>query len=200
MAAVKPSNGIKAFDAIWNKARADGSKQGHKVAYEELKEAISALQTRGISRYEAAHAAATLASDPVLTGPAAKEAYAFLKTIGAGKLDNASIEAVKAEFSLRATAPFKSLSVPGKTVRNTVDLPDSVQKALGETHEKDADANWESVVAKKATLAGQPVFIVHYSSLDDGNMDAEKVKVFSAAGKPIAKGSLFDGMAGFLWE
>lgn len=199
MAAVKPTS-IKAFDALWNKARSDGSQQGYRVSYAELKQAITGLQARGLSRFEAAHAAATIASDPVLTAPAAKEAYALFKTIGAGKLDGATIEAIKAEFSLRAGAPFKSLDVPGRTVKNTIDLPDSVQKALADTREVDADATWEDVTVKKATLAGQSVFIVHYSGLDDGNMDGEKVKVFSAAGKPLAHGSLFDAMAGFMWE
>lgn len=199
MPSIRP-NSLQTFDALWNKARAEGSKQGNKVAYAELKEAIGVLKEKGVTRTEAAAFAATIASDPVLTAPAAKEAYAFLKTIGGTKLDKATVEAIKAEFSLRATAPFRSLNVPGREVKNSLDLPDAVSKAAGQTNEPEADAKWESVVVKKATLAGQSVYLVHYSELDDGNGDAEKIRVFSAAGKELAKGSLFDGMMGFGWE
>ncbi len=200
MPSIKTSPSLQAFNALWDKARAEGSAQGNKVSYAELKAALAPLQAGGLSRFEARHVAETLSSDPVLTAPATKEALAFLKTVGAEKLDSTTVEAIRADFSLRASAPFKSLDVPGREVKNTLDLPDSVQRAMKQTHEKDAEASWESVVTKKATLAGQPVFIVHYSSLDDGNMDAEKVRVFSTAGKELAHGALWDGMAGFMWE
>lgn len=200
MAAVRGSS-TQQFDAQWSRARADGSAQGYRVSYEEVKGALDALKDKGLTRREAAHAASTFAQDPVLTRPAAKEALAFLALVGKGKpLDAATVEAIKADFSIRAAKPFRSLDVPGREVKNTADLPDAVQRALEDTAEPDADATWESVVARKATLAGQSVFIVHFSSLDDGNGDAEKVRVFGANGQLLAKGSLFDGMAGFSWE
>lgn len=200
MPSIKTTQSLRAFDALWDKARAEGSNQGHKVSYAELKAALELLKSGGISRFEARHVAQTLSSDPVLTGPATKEALAFLKTVGADTLDPTTIDAIRADFSLRATAPFRTLDVPGRVVKNTLDLPDAVQKAVRQTREEDADASWESVVVKKATLAGQSVFLVHYSELDDGNGDAEKLRVFSPAGRELAHGGVWDGMAGFSWD
>ena len=200
MAAVRQTS-TNRFDAQWTKARADGNDQSSRVSYAEVKAAISVLKEKGLTRREALHAASTFSQDPVLTRPGAKEALAFLALVGKGQpLDAATIEAIKADFSIRASTPFRSLDVPGREVKNTADLPENVQKALADTREPDADATWESVVARKATLAGQSVYVVHFSSLDDGNGDAEKVRVFSASGQQLAKGSLFDGMAGFSWD
>ena len=200
MATVRATS-TQQFDAQWSKARADGSEQGYRVSYGEVKAALGVLKEKGLSRKEALHAASTFSQDPVLTRPAAKEALAFLALVGKGKpLDAATIEAIKADFSIRAAKPFSSLAVPGREVKNTADLPEKVHQALADTREPDADANWESVVARKVTLAGQPVYVVHFSALDDGNGDAEKVRVFSANGQLLAKGSLFDGMAGFSWD
>ena len=191
--------GIKGFTRQWNDARADGSAQGNKVSYGELKGALKTLSFGKLSRTEAKFAASTFASDPFLTAPAKKEAFAFLQTVGAGKpLDATTVEAVKAEFSLRAVAPFRMLDVPGRLVKNTVDLPKSVADAAANLSDPDG-GTWGSAEVRKATLAGQSVFIVHHSDLD-GSMDLEKVQVFSAAGKSLAKGSVWDAMAGFSWE
>lgn len=191
---------VQQFDVLWKRARTEASKQGAKVSYDEIKDALEVVTRGKITRAVAAYVADTMANEPFLTGPAAKEAFAFLKIIGADQeLDAASKAAVRAEFSLRAIKPYKSLSVPGREVANTVDLPDAVDKAAKQM-KQGGDNAWEDVVVKKASLAGQDVFIVHYSALDDGNLDAEKVRVFGKNGKEIASGSLFDPMGGFAWD
>jgi len=195
------NKGISGFDAVWNAARQDKSVQGYKVSYSELQEAMGALKATGgrISRAEAKHAASTFSDDPVMTGPAKAEARAFLQTVAAGKaLDSTTVEAMKADFALRAVATFKMLAVPGRVVKNTADLPDAVQKAAANLHDAQADDDWESAEVRKTTLAGQPVFIVHFTGMG-GEDDLEKVQVFSAAGKPLATGEVSDPMAGFSW-
>jgi hypothetical protein len=187
--------GIKGFNQVWSAARQDDSRQSYKVAYAELKAGEDALLSNGkLSRAEAKGYASTLASDPVLTKPAVKEARAFLETIGADKLDSTTVEAMKADFSVQAVAPFKYLDVPGRVVKNTIDLPDAVQKAAAKT--TDGDGNAWDVEVRKTTLAGQPALLVH-STLQDGEL--EKVELFSAAGKSLAKGEVWDPMSGFSW-
>lgn len=193
-------SGIKGFTKLWNEARADESPQSSKVSYGELKGALQTLGQGKLSRQEAKFAASTFASDPYLTAPAKREAFAFLQLVGAGKpLDSTTIEAIKGEFSLRAVATFRMLEVPGRLVKNTVDLPPAVAAAAAKTAEPDDGGEWASVQVRKATLAGQSVFIVHHSELD-GSSDLEKVEVFSAAGKSLAKGNVWDAMAGFSWD
>jgi hypothetical protein len=194
--------GIPGFDAVWNEARQDKSEQSYKVSYGEVKKALGALKATGgrISRAEAKHAASTFSYDPVMTQPARKEAIAFLQTVGTGKpLDSTTIEAIKAEFSLRAVDVFKMLAVPGRALTDLEQLPDSVQKAVANIHDDDADDDWGFAEVRKTTLAGQPVFIVHHGELG-GSLDLEKVEIFSAAGKSIARGSVWDAMAGFSWN
>ncbi len=197
---VTTTRGVKAFETQWNSARADRSEQSNRVSYRELKDALAVLPSaKTLTRTEAAFAASTMASDPVLTDPAKKEAYAFLKTVGAGAaLDEATREAVKAEFALRATKPFATLNVPGRTVRNTVDLPAAVKAAADAMTEKPNPGKWATVEVKSATLAGQKVFIVHHSEFN-GSSDAEKAQIFSANGTSLAQGSIWDPMAGFGW-
>jgi hypothetical protein len=196
------NKGIPGFDAVWSAAREDHSSQSYKVSYSEIKEALGALKATGgrISRAEAKHAASTFSDDPVMTGPAKKEAIAFLATVGTGKpLDSTTIEAIKAEFSLRAVDTFKMLSVPGRDVTGSDELPDAVKKAAENMHDDEADDDWANVEVRKTVLAGQPVFIVHHDEMG-GNLDLEKIQVFSAAGKSIADGAVWDGMAGFSWN
>lgn len=191
---------INQFKNLWSAARADASRQGSKVSYSELKTALAAIQADGkVTRAEAAAVADVMANDPVMTRPAVKAAQEFLATVGGNHpLDAATKTAVMAEFALLAARPFSQLAVPGRVVKNSIDLPASVQKALADTSEQ-GGGTWEEVETRKATLAGQPVFIVGYRSLD-GESDYEKVRVFSAAGKPIAEGAIDDPMAGFGWR
>jgi hypothetical protein len=191
---------INQFKTLWNSAREDQSTQSYKVSYAELKNALKAITADGkVSRAEARAVADVMANDPVLTGPATRAAQEFLATVGKNhSLDAATKSAVQAEFALLASKPFRTLDVPGRVVKNTVDLPDSVQKAIKDTAEN-GGGTWEEVETRKATLAGQPVFIVHYTSLD-GEFDYEKVRLFSANGKPIAEGAIDDPMAGFGWH
>lgn len=191
---------IKAFDMQWAKARTDRSEQSDLVSFKELKGALATLKGSGstMSRANAAHAASTFASQPVLTGPAKRAAYEFLQSVGARKpIDATTVEAIKAEFSLRATAPFQMLAVPGRAVRNTVDLPDAVARAAGDMG--GPGARWANVEVRRATLAGQSVFIVHHSELGSSS-DVEQVQVFSAAGVKLALGSTLDPMIGFRWS
>lgn len=193
--------GIKAFDAAWHAARAEGSTQGNKVAYAEVTKTIAALKSDGgrLSRDEMQHFASTIAGDPILTAPAKKEAYALLKEIGTSKLDTATVEAMKAEFSLRSGGPFKTTDVPGRLVKNTIDLPDAVQKAVADVHDEDSGLDWEEATVHSTTLAGQPVFVVHHAWLG-GDGDADKVQIFSRDGKKLAQGGIRDAMAGFGWD
>ena len=84
--------------------------------------------------------------------------------------------------------------IPGRLVKNTIDLPDSIQKAAAET--TDPEGNQWDVEVRKTTLAGQPVFLVH-STLADG--DLEKIQMFSPTGRSLAKGDVWDAMSGFSW-
>jgi hypothetical protein len=194
------TNSVTQFKNLWNAARQDPSSQGYKVAYGELKTALGAITADGkVSRAEAAAVADVMANDPVMTKPAVKAAQEFLATVGAHhSLDTATKSAVMAEFALVAAKPFSLLAVPGRVVKNSVDLPASVQKAVKDTAQE-GGGTWDEVVTRKATLAGQPVFIVDYNGLD-GESDYEKVRIFSATGKPIAEGAIDDPMAGFGWH
>ncbi len=162
--------------------------------------ALKAITADGkVSRSEAAAVADVMARDPVTTRPAAKAAQEFLALVGTDhSLDAATRNAVMAEFALVGAPPFRHLDVPGPLVKNTVDLPANVQKPIADVNE--AGGVWEEVETRKATLAGQPVFIVNYNSLD-GDGDPEKVRIFSATnGKQIAQGAIWDGMSGFGWD
>ena len=191
---------VNQFKNLWNAAREDASAQSYKVSYAELKTALGAITADGkVSRAEAAAVADVMANDPVMTKPAVKAAQEFLATVGKDRtLDAATKSAVMAEFALLAAKPFSSLDVPGRVVKNPIDLPAAVQKAIADTAEE-GGGTWEQVETRKATLAGQPVFIVDYSSLD-GEFDYEKVRLFAANGKPIAEGAIDDAMAGFGWH
>jgi hypothetical protein len=191
---------INAFKNLWSAARNDPSTQSYKVSYAELKTALGAITADGkVSRAEAAAVADVMANDPVMTGPAVKVAQEFLLTVGSNhSLDAATKSAVMAEFALRAARPFSHLEIPGRVVKNSIDLPASVQKAIADTAER-GGGTWEEVETRKTTLAGQPVFIVNYNSLD-GEFDYEKVRIFSATGKQIAEGAINDPMAGFGWQ
>jgi hypothetical protein len=194
-------NSTAEFRKLWDLARADSGSQSSLVAYGELKKALEPILADGkVTRAEARFVADTMANDPYMTKPAVKEAVAFLATVGKGKpLDAATRSAVMAEFALRAAKPFALLDVPGRLVKNTVDLPDSVQKAIADTNEGEDLGDWEEVSVRKATLAGQPVFIVTYDVLN-GEMDYQKVRLFSATGQQIAEGAIDDPMAGFAWR
>ncbi len=190
---------INEFKNLWSTARQEGTQQGNKVSYAEMKTALGAITADGkVSRAEAAAVADVMARDPVTTRPAAKAAQEFLALVGTDRpLDAATRNAMMAEFALVAARPFSHLEVPGRLVKNTIDLPASVQAAIADTTEN--GMVWEDVQTRKATLAGQQVFIVSYNSLD-GDFDPEKVKIFSATGKPVASGAIWDGMSGFGWN
>ena len=170
---------IKAFDAAWSAAR-DGGEQGYKVSYGEFKTAVAELKKDGgrISKDELQHVAQTIAESPYLTKPAAKEAFELLKTLGTSKLDSATVDLMKAEFSLRNRDPFKSVELPGRQVKNTVDLPDAVAKSVNTTHDADSDEDWGEVECRSATLAGQPVYLVLHRELG-GNLDVQRLEIFA---------------------
>lgn len=191
---------IKAFDAAWSAAR-DGGEQGYKVSYGEFKTAVAELKKDGgrISKDELQHVAQTIAESPYLTKPAAKEAFELLKTLGTSKLDSATVDLMKAEFSLRNRDPFKSVELPGRQVKNTVDLPDAVAKSVNTTHDADSDEDWGEVECRSATLAGQPVYLVLHRELG-GNLDVQRLEIFARDGRTLATGGIWDGMAGFMWD
>jgi hypothetical protein len=187
------------FQKLWTAAREADTQQSSLVSYDEVRAALKAIKTGGVTRAEAAFVADTMANDPFMTQPAIKEVHAFLATVGKDHaLDTATKKAVMADFALQAAQPFKTLAVPGRRVKNTLDLPDTVQKAMKNVAGPDGQS-WEDVDVHKATLAGQPVFIVRYSSLA-GESDFEKVRLFSSQGKSIAEGGIDDPMAGFNWH
>jgi hypothetical protein len=190
---------ISQFNSLWTAAR-QGGEQGYLVSYGELTQALAAIKADGkVTRTEAKAVADVMADDPFMTRPAVKEAKAFLAAVGANpSLDAATRAAMKAEFAAVAAKPFQHLDVPGRRVKSSIDLPDAVQHAIADTAEE-GGGTWEEVETRSATLAGQKVFIVDYNSLD-GEMDYEKVRIFSASGKQIAEGGIDDPMAGFAWH
>jgi hypothetical protein len=193
--------GINAFNAVFAAAREEGTNQGNKVSFSELKKSIDALKSDDgmLSRKDLQHFAQTISNEPYLTAPAKKEAFALLKNLGSTKLDAAGIDAIKAEFSLRNSSPFSSLQLPGRAIKNTLDLPDAVAKAVANMHDQEADDDFEEVDVTSATLAGQAVYLVKHSWLG-GNGDAQKIQVFSRDGKRLATGAIGDAMAGFSWN
>ena len=190
---------IQQFNNRWTEARR-GGEQGSLVSYGELNRAMEAIRADGkVTRAEAKAVAEVMANDPFMTRPAVASAKEFLATVGGtGSWDEAAKSAVKAHFAITAAKPFSHLDVPGRVVKNTIDLPESVQQAITDTAEE-GGGTWEEVETRKATLAGKPVFIVDYNSLD-GEFDYEKVRIFSDTGKLIAEGAIDDPMAGFWWR
>jgi hypothetical protein len=150
-----------------------------------------------VSITAARHAASTFATDPVMTHEARQEAISFLETVNSGRrLDAATVDMIKAEFSLKAVDTDQMLKVPGEVV--TRNLPEAV-KAATELHDNQANDDWQSSEVHKTTLAGQSVFIVHHVGLGAED-DAEKIQVFSADGGRLATGSDLDPMGGFTWD
>jgi hypothetical protein len=193
---------IKSFKQSWSDAREDKSEQGHFVSYGEMKKMEQALKGSDgkISNAEALALAEQINEDTVLTRPAEKEVRdLFADRLGSNhRFDALTREAVKADFSMRATGPFQSLDVPGRALtseRSLDALPRSVTRALGELAVS-PDFSWESSEVRKAKLAGQDVLIVHYQSEED----PEAVRVFTPKGREIASGGIDDGMAGFFWK
>ncbi len=195
---------IAAFQKAWSAAREDGTApkangEGYKVSLAEHNAAKAELFSDGkLTRNEALAYATQLASDMVMTTPARRDAHAFLQTIGAGqKLDAATVAAMQADFSVRADrGGFSWLDDVGRLVKNSADLPDSVQAAVKAAQDELAQSSEATVEVRKATLAGQPALIVHSKDLES---ESEKVQLFTPAGKPLAVGERWDAMSGFSW-
>jgi len=201
---INVTKSIAAFQKAWSAARQDetapkANGEGYKVSWAEHNAAKAELFSDGkLTRNEALAYATQLASDTVMTVPARRDAHAFLQTIGAGqKLDAATVAAMKADFSVRADrAAFSWLDDVGRLVKNTVDLPDSVQAAVKALERELSHSGDAKVEVRRATLAGQPALIVHSMDFD---AESEKILLFTPAGKKLAEGERWDAMSGFSW-
>lgn len=196
------TRGIGEFRARWDQGRAEGSPQGNKVNYGEWEHALEAVKRKdgSVSAFTGKAVASVISGDPVMTKPGAKAAREFLATVASGNnYGTAAVEAMKADFSLRAVAPFQQLAVPGYQVKNTDALPAGIKKAVADTSDEASGGTWDTVEVRKTALAGREAFIVFYGDLD-GESDYSKVRVFSPEGKKLAEGSIDDPMAGFYWS